>query len=138
MNYENVVETASETDEDSALTNGGGGGGVEDVLGSPASVPALEASPRVAHALLSSDGSEIREGLQNFHHGWRLCNDSNGRLNNSGEWPHDLVLMRSLWSFRLCDQSLLFGLRMTQRMIQRALELEREGKSRKERTEEEL
>lgn len=110
LNYENVVETASETDEDSTLTNGGGGGGEEDALGSPASVPTLEASPRVAHALLSSDGSEIREGLQNFHQGWRLCNDSNGHLNGSGECPHDLVLMRSLWRFRLCDRSLLFGL----------------------------
>lgn len=95
------METGSETDEDSSLANGGGGGGgVEDEeLGSPASVPALEASPRVAHALLSSEGSEVREGLQNLHHSWRLGDDSNGHLNGSGESSHDLMLMRSFWSF---------------------------------------
>ncbi|XP_035532050.1 zinc finger E-box-binding homeobox 2a [Morone saxatilis] len=92
LNYENVVETGSETDEDDrnlvsedgGLANGGGGGGGEDEdAGSPAGVPTLEASPRVAHALLSyrdQEGSEDREGLQNHHH-WRFGDDSNGHLN---------------------------------------------------------
>lgn len=88
LNYENVVETGSETDEDDrALVsedNGvsNGGGGEDEEAGSPASVPALDASPRVAHALLSyrdQEGSECREGLQNHHQGWRL---GDGHLNS--------------------------------------------------------
>lgn len=95
LNYENVVETGSETDEDSILATGGGAGGEgereDEELGSPADVPTLEASPRVAHALLSSEGSEIREGLQNLHNCWRL-GDTDGHLNGSGESSHDLTL----------------------------------------------
>ncbi|GLD65114.1 zinc finger E-box-binding homeobox 2-like isoform X1 [Lates japonicus] len=100
LNYENVVETGSETDEDDrtlvsedgGLANGGGvggGAGEDEEVGSPAGVPTLEASPRVAHALLSyrgQEGSEGRDGLQNHHHhGWRLGDDSNGHLNGNGE-----------------------------------------------------
>uniref|UniRef100_A0A3Q1I7C7 C2H2-type domain-containing protein n=1 Tax=Anabas testudineus TaxID=64144 RepID=A0A3Q1I7C7_ANATE len=68
LNYENVVETGSETDEDDRVL-------VSEEHGSPAGVPALEASPRVAHALLSyrdQENAEGREGLQNHHHGWRV------------------------------------------------------------------
>ncbi|XP_071328579.1 zinc finger E-box-binding homeobox 2a isoform X1 [Trachinotus anak] len=94
LNYENVVETGSETDEDdrtlvsedNGFTNGGGGGEEEEV-GSPAGVPKLEASPRVAHALLSyqgPEGSEHQEVAQS-HHGWTLGDDSNGHLNGSDD-----------------------------------------------------
>ncbi|XP_040003903.1 zinc finger E-box-binding homeobox 2a isoform X2 [Xiphias gladius] len=97
LNYENVVEAGSETDEDdrtlvsedNGLANGRGGGGEDEEAGSPAGVPALEASPRVAHALLSCrgpEGSESREALQNHHHhGWRLGDDTNGRLNGNDD-----------------------------------------------------
>ncbi|XP_044071758.1 zinc finger E-box-binding homeobox 2a isoform X3 [Siniperca chuatsi] len=97
LNYENVVETGSETDEDdrtlvsedNGLANGGGGGGGEDEeAGSPAGVPTLEASPRVAHALLSyrdQEGSESREGLRNHHHRWRLGDDTNLNLNGTDD-----------------------------------------------------
>ncbi|XP_051258689.1 zinc finger E-box-binding homeobox 2a isoform X1 [Dicentrarchus labrax] len=98
LNYENVVETGSETDEDDrnlvsedgGLANGGGGGGgggEDEDAGSPAGLPALEASPRVAHALLSyrdPEGSEGREGPQNHHH-WRFGDDSNGHLNGGDD-----------------------------------------------------
>nr|XP_046259564.1 zinc finger E-box-binding homeobox 2a isoform X2 [Scatophagus argus]XP_046259565.1 zinc finger E-box-binding homeobox 2a isoform X2 [Scatophagus argus] len=86
LNYDNVVETSSETDEDNSLTNGGGGGGggEDEELGSPAGVPTLEASPRVAYALLSSEGSDGREGLQN-HHGWRPGDDTGGHLNGADD-----------------------------------------------------
>lgn len=95
LNYENVVETGSETDEDdrtlvseeNGLTNGGGGGagGEDEEPGSPAGVPSLEASPRVAHALLSYRDQEASEGQQNHHHRWRLGDDTNGHLNGTGE-----------------------------------------------------
>lgn len=95
LNYENVVETGSETDEDdrtlvsedNGLANGGGGGGggEDEELGGPAGVPTLEASPRVAHALLSSEAPEGQEGLQNHHRCWRLRDDADGHLNGAGE-----------------------------------------------------
>ena len=100
------METGSETDEDDRTLvsedggpangsaaggggGGGGGGGEDEEQGSPAGVPPLEASPRVAHALLSSEGLEGRDGLQNLHQRWRLADDSNGRLSGSGESSHD-------------------------------------------------
>uniref|UniRef100_UPI0037E7EF7E zinc finger E-box-binding homeobox 2a isoform X2 n=1 Tax=Semicossyphus pulcher TaxID=241346 RepID=UPI0037E7EF7E len=96
LNYENVVETGSESDEDErtlvsedGLANGGAagvqgaGGGEDEEAGSPVSVPALEASPRVAHALLSyQEASEGRDGLQN--HRWRL-EDTERHLNASDD-----------------------------------------------------
>ncbi|XP_049450286.1 zinc finger E-box-binding homeobox 2a isoform X2 [Epinephelus fuscoguttatus] len=95
LNYENVVETGSETDEDdrtlvseeNGLTNGGGGGagGEDEEPGSPAGVPSLEASPRVAHALLSYRDQEASEGQQNHHHRWRLGDDTNGHLNGTDD-----------------------------------------------------
>ncbi|XP_040912612.1 zinc finger E-box-binding homeobox 2a isoform X3 [Toxotes jaculatrix] len=97
LNYENVVETGSETDEDDRtlvpedndLANGGAGGGEDEEAGSPAGVPTLEASPRVGHALLSyrgQEGSEGREGLQSrHHHGWTLGDDTNGLLNGNDD-----------------------------------------------------
>nr|XP_020473623.1 zinc finger E-box-binding homeobox 2-like isoform X2 [Monopterus albus] len=95
LNYENVVDTGSETDEDdrvlvsedNSLANEGKGGEDEEA-GSPAGVPTLEASPRVAHALLSyrdREGSEGREGLQNHHRGWRLGDDTSGHLKGSDD-----------------------------------------------------
>ncbi|XP_044221282.1 zinc finger E-box-binding homeobox 2a isoform X3 [Thunnus albacares] len=96
LNYENVVETGSETDEDdrtlvseeNGLANGGGGGGgggEDEEAGSPASVPTLEASPRVAHALLSYHGQEGSEVRENLHHSWRLRDDTNGHLNGADD-----------------------------------------------------
>ncbi|KAM4609173.1 zinc finger E-box-binding homeobox 2a isoform 1-T1 [Polymixia lowei] len=89
LNYENVVETGSETDEDdrpvvseeNGLANG------EEESGSPAGVPTLEASPRVGHALLSyrgQEGLEGRDGRQN-HHAWHLGDDTHGHLNGTDE-----------------------------------------------------
>ncbi|KAG8000434.1 Zinc finger E-box-binding homeobox 2, partial [Nibea albiflora] len=82
LNYEDVVETGSEADEDdrnrvseeSGLANGEGVPDDEDP-GSPVGMPVLEASPRVGHALLSSE-----ENLQDQNH-WRLGDDTNGHLN---------------------------------------------------------
>lgn len=59
LNYDSVLETTSETDEDdqtllrddSSFT---GGAGDDEEAGSPVAVPALETSPRVGHALLSN------------------------------------------------------------------------------------
>ncbi|XP_029282422.1 zinc finger E-box-binding homeobox 2a isoform X3 [Cottoperca gobio] len=92
LNYENVVETGSETDEDdrtpaseeNGLANGGERGGEDEEAGSPAGVPHLEASPRVAHALLSYRDPEGSEGLQNHRHRWRIGDNSNG-LNGAGD-----------------------------------------------------
>lgn len=77
LNYENVVETGSETDEDdrAPVSEDNGGGGEDEEACGLAGVPSLEVSPRVAHALLSyrdQESSEGREGLQNHHHSWRL------------------------------------------------------------------
>ncbi|XP_029386061.1 zinc finger E-box-binding homeobox 2a isoform X2 [Echeneis naucrates] len=88
VNYENVVDTGSETDEDdrtvasedNGFSNEGGGG--DEEAGSPAGVPTLESSPRVGHALLSYCGQEDPEGHEGLHHSWRLRDDTNG-LNGS-------------------------------------------------------
>ncbi|XP_070832467.1 zinc finger E-box-binding homeobox 2a isoform X3 [Chaetodon trifascialis] len=94
LNYENVLETGSETDEDdrtlvsedNGLANGSGrGGGEDEELGSPAGVPTLEASPRVGHALLSSEGSEGREVLQNHRCRWRLGDDTDGHPDSADD-----------------------------------------------------
>lgn len=84
LNYENVVETSSETDDDDRLLlsddNGlpKGVGGDDEEASSPAGVPAPEASPRVAHALLSYHGQEVSETHQQ---GWRLRDgDAKGEL----------------------------------------------------------
>ncbi|KAM3607880.1 uncharacterized protein V6R79_015605 [Siganus canaliculatus] len=82
LNYDTVVDTGSETDEEDRtlvpedVANGGGAeGGEDEDVGSPAGVPTLEPSPRVGHALLSSDVSE--DGLQKRR--WML-----GDVNGSG------------------------------------------------------
>ncbi|XP_055360962.1 zinc finger E-box-binding homeobox 2-like isoform X2 [Betta splendens] len=69
LSYENVAETGSETDEDDRLPisedydlANGRGGGEEEEASSPATVPILEASPRVTHALLSYQDQESSEG----------------------------------------------------------------------------
>ncbi|XP_029567180.1 zinc finger E-box-binding homeobox 2 isoform X1 [Salmo trutta] len=94
LNYENVVETGSETDEDdrtlvseeNGLTNGEEG---NSPIG--AGVPNLEASPRVGHALLSyragaEEGSEGRDGWQSHNHAaWRLADNPHGHLNGTDE-----------------------------------------------------
>ncbi|XP_041724941.1 zinc finger E-box-binding homeobox 2 isoform X1 [Coregonus clupeaformis] len=92
LNYENVVEMGSETDEDdrtllseeNGLTNGEEGGSPPG-----AGVPNLEASPRVGHALLSyrggAEGSEGRDGRQSHHHAWRLGDDPHRHLNGTDE-----------------------------------------------------
>uniref|UniRef100_A0A669B1L2 Zinc finger E-box binding homeobox 2a n=1 Tax=Oreochromis niloticus TaxID=8128 RepID=A0A669B1L2_ORENI len=59
LNYENVVETTSDTDDEDSF--GGGGAGADEEAGSPAGVPALEVSPRVGHALLSHRDQESAE-----------------------------------------------------------------------------
>ncbi|XP_063353535.1 zinc finger E-box-binding homeobox 2a isoform X2 [Pelmatolapia mariae] len=71
LNYENVVETTSDTDDEDSF--GGGGAGVDEEEGSPAGVPALEASPRVGHALLSHRDQESAESGDGFQdpHAWR-------------------------------------------------------------------
>uniref|UniRef100_A0A667YNY8 Zinc finger E-box binding homeobox 2a n=1 Tax=Myripristis murdjan TaxID=586833 RepID=A0A667YNY8_9TELE len=60
LNYENVVETGSETDEDDRplVSEENGRANGQEEAGSPAGVPTLEASPRVGHALLSYRGQE--------------------------------------------------------------------------------
>lgn len=107
LSYDNVVDTTSETDEDGALTNSGlgrEGGEEEEEAGSPVGVPSLEASPRVGHTPLSSEGSEGREGLQDLGRGWRHGDDTDGHLSGSGE-SRDLSLVMSagffavVWSF---------------------------------------
>uniref|UniRef100_A0A3Q1GD60 Zinc finger E-box binding homeobox 2a n=1 Tax=Acanthochromis polyacanthus TaxID=80966 RepID=A0A3Q1GD60_9TELE len=82
LNYENVVETTSETDEDdrTLLSEDAGfanGGGEDEEAGSPAGIPPMETSPRVGHALLS-DHQDGSDGLQDPH-GWRL---EDGRLDD--------------------------------------------------------
>ncbi|XP_014914139.1 zinc finger E-box-binding homeobox 2a isoform X1 [Poecilia latipinna] len=75
LNYDSVLETTSETDEDdqtllrddSSFT---GGAGDDEEAGSPVGVPALEASPRVGHALLSN-----REPDDSEHRGEDECID---------------------------------------------------------------
>ncbi|XP_069389763.1 zinc finger E-box-binding homeobox 2a isoform X2 [Paralichthys olivaceus] len=88
LNYENVGEMGSETDEDDrtsvAKDNVGGLG--EEEGGSPPSVPTLETSPRVAHALLSYQGQGIPEGRQgqlNQHHRCGLRDNTNGLVNGT-------------------------------------------------------
>lgn len=89
LSYDNVVDTTSETDEDGG--NSGlarGQGEKEEEVGSPVGVPSLEASPRVGHTPLSSEGSEGRERLQDPARGWRHEDDTVSHLSGSGE-SHD-------------------------------------------------
>uniref|UniRef100_A0AAX7TG53 C2H2-type domain-containing protein n=1 Tax=Astatotilapia calliptera TaxID=8154 RepID=A0AAX7TG53_ASTCA len=76
LNYENVAETTSDTDDEDSF--GGGGAGVDEEEGSPAGVPALEASPRVGHALLSHRDQESAESGDGFQdpHAWRRIGES--------------------------------------------------------------
>lgn len=74
LSYENVVDAGSGSDEDDRLLGSEG-------EGSPAGVPSLEASPRVAHALLSCRGDEETESQDGAGvHVWR-----HGDLNGSEE-----------------------------------------------------
>ncbi|KAL6100320.1 zeb2 [Pungitius sinensis] len=84
LNFENVVEASSETEEDGrplvseedslVLVNGGGGGGGEN---KEADVLPLESSPQVADTLLFyEDQEELEEGPQDLHHTWRLRDNS--------------------------------------------------------------
>uniref|UniRef100_A0A8C2ZQF6 Zinc finger E-box binding homeobox 2a n=1 Tax=Cyclopterus lumpus TaxID=8103 RepID=A0A8C2ZQF6_CYCLU len=78
LNYEDVVETGSETDEDDQpLVSEENGLGKDEEACSPVGVPPLEASPRVAHALLSYPDQEDLDGLQDHHQHWRLGGDTN-------------------------------------------------------------
>ncbi|XP_066544018.1 zinc finger E-box-binding homeobox 2b isoform X2 [Amia ocellicauda] len=72
LNYENVVETGSETDDDDKLHIA-----EEDALlnaldreGSPASVPNHDASPRVSQALISKDDEEDDMRESGVDHAW--------------------------------------------------------------------
>ncbi|XP_062389640.1 zinc finger E-box-binding homeobox 2a [Sardina pilchardus] len=79
LNYENVLEAGSESDEEDRLLASEG-------EGSPAGVPSLEASPRVGHALLSCRGDEdidARDGPGN--HVWRH-GDINGTEERKEEY----------------------------------------------------
>ncbi|KTF79587.1 hypothetical protein cypCar_00028231, partial [Cyprinus carpio] len=74
LSYENVVDAGSGSDEEDRLLGSEG-------EGSPAGVPSLEASPRVAHALLSCRGDEENESQDGAGaHVWR-----HGDLNGSEE-----------------------------------------------------
>lgn len=77
LNYENVVETTSDTDDEDSF-GGAGGGAEEEEAGSPAGVPIPEASPRVGHALLSHRDQEDTEGSAGFKdpHSWRHLGES--------------------------------------------------------------
>ncbi|XP_023192704.1 zinc finger E-box-binding homeobox 2-like isoform X1 [Xiphophorus maculatus] len=75
LNYDSVLETTSETDEDDQTLlrddcSFTGGAGDDEEAGSPVAVPALEASPRVGHALLSN-----REPDDSEHRGEDECID---------------------------------------------------------------
>uniref|UniRef100_A0A8C1CU30 Zinc finger E-box binding homeobox 2a n=1 Tax=Cyprinus carpio carpio TaxID=630221 RepID=A0A8C1CU30_CYPCA len=79
LNYENVVDAGSGSDEEDRLLGSEG-------EGSPAGVPSLEASPRVAHALFSCRGDEENEsqdgaGAHVWHHG-----DLNGSEERKAEY----------------------------------------------------
>ncbi|TDH06481.1 hypothetical protein EPR50_G00113790 [Perca flavescens] len=93
LNYENVVETGSESDEDDRTA--GGRGGEDEEAASPADVPSLEASPRVAQALLSYQDQDGSDGPldrhQDQHHRWG--DDTNGHLNGSGDRKDDLKVV---------------------------------------------
>ncbi|XP_016325129.1 zinc finger E-box-binding homeobox 2a isoform X3 [Sinocyclocheilus anshuiensis] len=74
LSYENVVDAGSGSDEEDRLLGSEG-------EGSPAGVPSLEASPRVAHALISCHGDEENESQDGAGaHVW--CH---GDLNGSEE-----------------------------------------------------
>ncbi|XP_028248934.1 zinc finger E-box-binding homeobox 2a isoform X2 [Parambassis ranga] len=100
LNYDNVVETNSETDEEDRMQlseensfTHGGRGGEEEETGSQAGIPTLEASPRVGHAMLSlqdQEGSEAKEGLQDPH-SWRLREDDDGKDEFEGLGPDGAV-----------------------------------------------
>ncbi|XP_029937063.1 zinc finger E-box-binding homeobox 2a isoform X1 [Myripristis murdjan] len=89
LNYENVVETGSETDEDDRplVSEENGRANGQEEAGSPAGVPTLEASPRVGHALLSYRGQERSEGRDSRqnHHAWCLGDSTHGHLNGTDE-----------------------------------------------------
>ncbi|KAM4558763.1 zinc finger E-box-binding homeobox 2a isoform 2-T2 [Odontesthes bonariensis] len=75
LSYDSVVESTSETDEEdrtllSEENSFANGGGEEEEPGSPAGVPAPEASPQVGYALLSHRGQEGCGGHQEAQN-WR-------------------------------------------------------------------
>ncbi|XP_041858321.1 zinc finger E-box-binding homeobox 2a isoform X2 [Melanotaenia boesemani] len=73
LNYDNVVETTSETDAEDTFTNSAaaGGGAEDEEAGSPVGVPDLEVSPRVGHAPMSHKDQEDSEGQEEAQ-SWRL------------------------------------------------------------------
>ncbi|XP_052004093.1 zinc finger E-box-binding homeobox 2-like isoform X1 [Xyrauchen texanus] len=79
LSYENVVDAGSGSDEEDRLLGSEG-------EGSPAGVPSLEASPRVAHALLSCLGDEENESQDGAGaHVWRH-RDRNGSEERKAEY----------------------------------------------------
>ncbi|CAM4603703.1 unnamed protein product [Leuciscus chuanchicus] len=79
LSYENVVDAGSGSDEEDRLLGSEG-------EGSPAGVPSLEASPRVAHALLSCRGDEENESQDGAGaHVWRH-EDLNGSDERKAEY----------------------------------------------------
>lgn len=100
LNYENVTETSSGTDEDDRtavstedeLADGGGagsagGGGEEEEASDPTGVPPLEPSPRVAYALFSCHDQERSEVREKLHLRWKLSEDKTGG-DRTGELSH--------------------------------------------------
>lgn len=74
LNYDNVVDAGSGSEEEDRLLGSEG-------EGSPAGVPSLEASPQVAHAQLFCPGDEENESQDGAGaHVWR-----HGDLNGSGK-----------------------------------------------------
>ncbi|TRZ01368.1 hypothetical protein DNTS_018416 [Danionella cerebrum] len=79
LSYDNVVDAGSGSDEEDRLLGSEG-------EGSPAGVPSLEASPRVAHALLSCRGDEDNESQEGSGvHAWRH-RDLNGADERNAEY----------------------------------------------------
>lgn len=109
LNYENVVDAGSESDEDDKLLVSEEEHGLlngERVEGSPASVPNMEASPRAGQAPVmkeEEDEEDARDGRADhvWHNGdaLRVPLDANGEWQLPGIWglPPSIIHQSALW-----------------------------------------
>ena len=85
LNYENVLETGSETEEEDKLLVSEEDG-LLNGAGSPASMPNHEGSPRVGHALLTKEEDDDDMRDSGVDHVWHDNDMLSASVDGTGEY----------------------------------------------------